>query len=98
MSDYYMAGVSSVAHLADRIVAPLVFLLTVWTIGSDFGVRWASACSFPVACYAMSVRSIKKGRYESYIFWHSMWHFVGQGALIICMAGQEYNGLDRYVS
>lgn len=89
LSDHVTTGVDSLSHPADRLLAGATLLATQRTVWVDFGRGWFAVTWLSVACYAASLRAIRRGRYDAYVFWHTSWHLVGQASMILCLVSNE---------
>jgi len=77
-------GLSSPAHIPDRVLAPLMFLRAVWVFWKRAGVIWALSSSLAVMCFVLGKAASKREDYGGFIFWHTMWHVVGVGLVVWC--------------
>lgn len=89
LSDHVYTGVESKAHLADRVLAPLAFASNLISIYGQHGMGWAVLSLAALKCHLLANYYAKRGMYDEFVIWHSLWHAVGVGLIVACYA---YNG------
>lgn len=45
-----------------------------------------------VGCHVLANINTKKGNYEQFVIWHSLWHATGVGLIIVCLTLDGYMG------
>lgn len=84
LSDHVYTGLESWAHTFDRVMAPLAFASCLHSGVSTGGMLWVVSSFGAVGCHVMAHNCAKKGMYDEFVFWHSMWHVVGVGLVLGC--------------
>lgn len=97
LSDHVYTGVASWTHTVDRVLAPLALASNVYNCYSNFGVLWALSSLAAVKCHILANYYTKHGMYDQFVIWHSLWHAVGVGLIVIChtvnpIVGQCWDG------
>jgi len=96
LSDHVFTGLTSAAHAADRVLAPLAFAACLQATYTTCGARWASLSMTALVCHLQANYYAKRGVYERFVLWHSLWHVVGVGAILVCFTindvGQCWDG------
>uniref|UniRef100_A0A7S2I2Y7 Uncharacterized protein n=1 Tax=Helicotheca tamesis TaxID=374047 RepID=A0A7S2I2Y7_9STRA len=82
-SEYTYTGMTSVWHLADRITAPATFLSALNANYLVGGPIWTSTVVIPLSCFYLSNIARKTNNYESFVLWHSLWHFSATALLFL---------------
>mmetsp|Transcript_22840 Transcript_22840/g.47663 ORF Transcript_22840/g.47663 Transcript_22840/m.47663 type:complete len:249 (+) Transcript_22840:1-747(+) len=85
-SDHVYTGVESWAHIADRVLAPLAFASNLHSIYAHHGAVWALSSLAALKCHVWANYYSKRGMYDEFVIWHSMWHAVGVGLIVVCFA------------
>ncbi|KAL7526262.1 hypothetical protein ACHAWF_001701 [Thalassiosira exigua] len=85
LSDHAYTGLESWAHTADRVLAPLAFVTNLIAIHATCGPAWTAMALPPLKCHVMANYHAKRGEYERFVFWHSMWHAVGAGLIVVAL-------------
>ncbi|KAL9191057.1 hypothetical protein ACHAXT_000763 [Thalassiosira profunda] len=86
LSDHVYTGLESWAHTFDRATAPLAFTSCLYSVYSHCGVWWAISSCAAVVCHVLANYYSKQGQYERFVIWHSLWHVVGVGLIVVCFA------------
>jgi len=86
LSDHVYTGVESWAHTADRVLAPLAFASNLYSIYAHHGAMWALSSFAALKCHVWSNYYSKRGMYDEFVIWHSLWHAVGVGLIVVCFA------------
>ncbi|KAL7467006.1 hypothetical protein ACHAXS_007273 [Conticribra weissflogii] len=84
LSDHAYTGLESWAHALDRFMAPLALTSCIHAGYSEGGVSWVFASMGAVACHIAAHNYAKKGMYDEFVIWHSLWHAVGSGLVVGC--------------
>ena len=85
LSDHVYTGLESWAHLVDRTLAPCAFLSCAYATLQTCGIKWSLLGSLvAVKCHVWANYYSKHGMYEQFVIWHSLWHAVGVGVILIC--------------
>lgn len=90
LSDHVYTGLESWAHCADRVLAPLAFFTCQVAIYRTCGVWWLLSSYLALKCHVVANYHAKNGRYDQFVIWHSLWHAVGVGLILIALT---YNGV-----
>jgi hypothetical protein len=56
----------------------------IYSVYLNCGLAWASLSIFAVFCHLLANHYSKKGMYEQFVIWHSLWHAVGSGLIVFC--------------
>lgn len=75
LSDYAHSGDEHLSHGLDRLLA--AFNVAVYTPQLLRGDYWW----IPLACFMMSMSSIRLKHWEAYVLWHTLWHITGVACL-----------------
>ena len=86
LSDHVFTGLESWAHAVDRAVAPVAFGSCFYSIFSTCGPLWAFSSLAAIKCHVLANYHSKSGNYHQFVIWHSLWHAVGVGLILICFA------------
>mmetsp|Transcript_5903 Transcript_5903/g.10781 ORF Transcript_5903/g.10781 Transcript_5903/m.10781 type:complete len:277 (+) Transcript_5903:269-1099(+) len=86
LSDHVYTGVESWAHTADRVLAPLAFASNLYSIYAHHGSVWALSSLAALKCHVLANYYSKRGMYDEFVIWHSLWHAVGVGLIVVCFA------------
>lgn len=84
LSDHCYTGLESGWHTVDRILAPMALTSNIYSVYLNCGLAWASLSIFAVFCHLLANHYSKKGMYEQFVIWHSLWHAVGSGLIVFC--------------
>lgn len=84
LSDHVYTGLESWAHAADRVLAPITFAACLQAVYVTCGARWASVSLVALLCHLRANYHAKHGGYERFVVWHSLWHLVGVGVILVC--------------
>jgi hypothetical protein len=84
LSDHCYTGLESGWHTVDRVLAPLALTSNIYTVYANCGFGWASLSIFAVMCHLMANHASKKGMYQRFVIWHSLWHALGAGLIVFC--------------
>lgn len=93
LSDHVYTGLDSYFHAVDRALAPFTFLFALVAVYRTSGLIWALSSFTALACHVMANHDQRKGRYNRFVFWHSMWHIVGVGLTVTCF---HVNGATEF--
>lgn len=84
LSDHVYTGLESWTHTLDRVMAPMAFASNLYATYSIFG-GWAACMSLPaLKCHVWANYYAKNGMYDQFVIWHSLWHLVGVGVILVC--------------
>mmetsp|Transcript_17999 Transcript_17999/g.38852 ORF Transcript_17999/g.38852 Transcript_17999/m.38852 type:complete len:250 (+) Transcript_17999:58-807(+) len=89
LSDHVFTGLESWAHTLDRVLAPMAFTTCLIMIHQLFGVFWSLLSLAPLKCHVLANYYSKHGMYEQFVIWHSLWHAMGVGLILIAFASNE---------
>mmetsp|Transcript_3380 Transcript_3380/g.7089 ORF Transcript_3380/g.7089 Transcript_3380/m.7089 type:complete len:253 (-) Transcript_3380:238-996(-) len=84
LSDHAYTGLESWAHALDRVMAPMALTSCIHAGYSEGGMMWVFASMGAVACHVIAHNYAKKGMYDEFVIWHSLWHAVGSGLVVGC--------------
>jgi hypothetical protein len=84
LSDHCFTGLESSWHTVDRFLAPLALTSNIISVYMNCGLAWASLSIFAVLCHLLANHYSKKGMYNQFVIWHSLWHVVGSGLIVFC--------------
>lgn len=84
LSDHVYTGLESWTHGLDRVMAPLAFASNAYASYCLFGVVWTMLSLPALKCHVWANYYSKKNMYDQFVIWHSLWHVVGVGAILIC--------------
>ena len=84
LSDHCYTGLESSWHTVDRIMAPMALTSNIFSVYMKCGLAWASLSIFAVLCHLIANHYSKKGMYNQFVIWHSLWHAVGSGLIVFC--------------
>jgi len=83
-SDHQFTGLESYAHSIDRFLAPITLGFCLKSVYTLFGFRWMTTSLLPIACLVLSGMNSKRGNYSAFVLWHSLWHILGVGSILVC--------------
>lgn len=83
LSDHMYSGIDSWAHTFDKVTAATVLSFSVQVVYLTGGMYWVSTCLLALACHVMGHAAAKRGDYNRFVFWHTMWHVVGVSLMMI---------------
>ena len=86
LSDHVYTGLESWAHALDRALAPMAFSSCLYSTYANCGWAWASLSLLPVKCHVMANYYSCLQMYDEFVVWHSLWHLVGAGLIVVCFA------------
>ncbi|KAL7518322.1 hypothetical protein ACHAWX_003165 [Stephanocyclus meneghinianus] len=84
LSDHCYTGLESGWHTVDRVLAPMALTSNIYSVYSNCGLAWASLSIFAVMCHLLANHYSKKGMYDHFVIWHSLWHAMGSGLIVFC--------------
>lgn len=93
-SDHHFTGLESYAHSVDRTLAPITLGFCLKSIYDLFGFRWMSTSLLPIACLVFSGKNSKLGNYSAFVLWHSLWHILGVGSMLVCFLTNKYSSVS----
>lgn len=89
LSDHVFTGLESWTHTLDRVLAPMAFATCLYSTYCNHGVVWAVLSLAALKCHVRANYYAKNGMYDQFVIWHSLWHAVGVGLILVCFT---YNG------
>ena len=101
LSSFYLShlpGLESWSHLVDRVLAPMAFTSCCISTYTTSGLWWMLLSALPMKCHILANVASKKGNYDQFVLWHSLWHLVGVGTILVCFTinydtvGSYWNG------
>lgn len=86
LSDHVFTGLESWTHALDRALAPMAFGTNLYAIYCTCGLGWASLSVVALKCHVLANYYSKKGMYDQFVIWHSLWHAAGVGLIVVSLA------------
>ena len=80
----------------DRVLAPMALIVSVYAGYCVGGVVWVFFSWLPVGCHILAHVHAKKGMYDQFVVWHSLWHAVGAGMIVACFSLYGEVGSNLY--
>jgi len=92
MSDHVFTGLESWAHIFDKVLAPMAFTSCLYATYSTCGLAWAAMSVAALKCHIMAKYYSKNEMYDQFVIWHSLWHAVGVGLILVAFTYNRVAG------
>lgn len=92
LSDHVFTGVESWTHTLDRVLAPMAFASCLYSTYVNCGLGWALCSLGALKCHVLANYYSKNGMYDQFVIWHSMWHVMGVGLILVCFTVNSHVG------
>lgn len=92
LSDHVYTGLESWTHTLDRVLAPLAFTSNMYATYTTCGLAWAVMSLAALKCHLWANYYSKNGMYDQFVIWHSLWHAVGVGLILVCFTSNGVVG------
>ena len=76
-SDWWWSGQRHWSHGADKWHACLFLLYVIILTGKKIHIMFPVVSIAPLYSWYLAKDAVKRGSWEDYVFYHSMWHYLG---------------------